>query len=121
MARKFDAATLNALRDMKEVRIRPGNSTKRGVIIWIVVAGQDAFVRSVKGPNGKWYKTSAAQKEATLEIGDRLIPVTVHPVADKAAIDAVNAEYLRKYASSPYAQSIVRPETLPTTLRLEPK
>lgn len=121
MARKFDAATLSTLRTQKEVRIRPGQSTKRGVVIWIVVAGEDAFVRSVNGANGKWYKTIAAQKEATLEIGDRLVPVTAHAVTDKPSIEAVNAEYLRKYATSPYAKSIVRPETLPTTLRLEPR
>lgn len=121
MARKFDTGVLRMLRDAQEIRIRPGNSSKRGVIIWVVVAGDEVFVRSVQGPNGKWYKTASAQKEATLEIDNRLISVTAVAVSDKTTIDAVSAEYLRKYATSPYAQSMTRPETLPTTLRLEAK
>jgi hypothetical protein len=121
MARKFDAVTLNTLKREGEVRIRPGKSTKRGVIIWIVATGEDAYVRSVQAAQGKWFQRVAQSKEATLEIGDRLIPVTATPVADTATLDAVSAEYLRKYATSPYAKSMTRPETLPTTLRLQPR
>jgi hypothetical protein len=121
MARKFDTTTLGALHKAKEVRIRPGKSTKPGVIIWVVTTGDEVFVRSVQGRNGKWYQRLAARKEGTLEIDHRLLPVTAHAVADKATIGAVSAEYLRKYATSPYAQSIVRADTLPTTLRLEPR
>jgi hypothetical protein len=121
MASKFDSPTLGALHKAKEVRIRPGKSTKPGVIIWVVTAGDQAYVRSVKGPDGKWFKSLSVHGEGTLEIDHRLVPVAAHPVTDKPTIDAVSAEYLRKYATSPYAQSIVRPDTLPTTLRLEPR
>jgi hypothetical protein len=55
-----------------------------------------------------------------LEINDRLIPVRATAVSDRPTIEAVSAEYLSKYATSPYARSMVRPDTLPTTLRLEP-
>jgi hypothetical protein len=118
---KFDAATLSILRDTKEVRIRPGKSAKHSVIIWIVAAGEDAYVRSVQGAQGKWFQRVAQSKEATLEIDDRLIPVSAASVTDAAVLDAVSAEYLRKYATSPYARSMTRPEAVPTTLRLEPK
>ena len=120
MSKRFDAATLRVLHDMHEVRIRPGKSTK-GVIIWIIAAGEDAYVRSVQGPDGKWFKKVSAEKEGALEIDDRVIPVTAHAITDQATLDAVSAEYLRKYATSPYAKSMTRPETLPTTLRLEPR
>jgi len=36
-------------------------------------------------------------------------------------IEKASGEYLRKYQTSPYAQSIVRAEVLSTTLRLEPR
>jgi len=121
VGQKFDAATLSILRDSNEVRIRPGSSSKRGVIIWIVAAGEHAYVRSVKAAEGKWFLRVAQSKEATLEIGDRLVPVSATPVTDQATLDAVSAEYLRKYSTSPYAKSMTRPDTLPTTLRLEPK
>src|SRR4051794_36300097 len=98
MGEKFDTATLSILRDAKEVRLRPGKSTKPGVIIWIVAAGADAYVRSVQGAQGKWFQRVSQSQEATLEIDDRLIPVSAAPVADQATLDAVSAEYLRKYA-----------------------
>jgi hypothetical protein len=120
MAHKFDAATLDFLRSAQEIGIRTGKRPDRGVIIWAVVVGDAAFVRSVRGPAGKWYKAAAADGRATLEIGDRLVPVRAIAVTDAPTIAAVSAEYLAKYATSPYAQSIVKPDTLPTTLRLEP-
>ncbi len=119
MSGKLDAATLSLVRDTKEVRIRTSRHKGRGVIIWAVVVDEAVFVRSVRGPNGKWFMAAVAEKQAMLEVGDRQVSVRVVPVADHATIEAVSRAFLTKYATSPYAQSIVRPETLPTTLRLE--
>ena len=120
MPQSFDAATLVLLRDTKEVRIRTSRHRSRGVVIWIVVADEAAFVRSVRGPSGKWFVAAAADGRATLEIGGRQLPVRVVPVADNETIEAVSQAFLTKYATSPYAQSIVSPATLATTLRLDP-
>ena len=116
----FDAVVLTALRKDKEVRIRTRAQSKP-VPIWVVVVGDAAFVRSVRGPKGKWYVAAAADGEATLEVGGRQIPATVTPVKDASMIEAVSQAFLSKYAGSPYAKSIVAPDTLPTTLRLDPK
>jgi hypothetical protein len=120
MPHTFDAATIASLNSAKEVRIRTSQHRKRGVIIWIVVAEGAAFVRSVRGPSGKWFVAAAADGHATLEVGDRQVPVRVIPIVDQDAIEAVSQAFLTKYATSPYAQSIVKPDTLPTTLRLDP-
>jgi hypothetical protein len=120
MTRKFDAATLDFLRTADEVGIRTGKRRDRAVIIWAVVVGDAAFVRSVRGPTGKWYKAAAADGRAALDINDRQVAVTATAASDAPTIAAVSAEYLRKYAASPYAKSMVKPDTLPTTLRLEP-
>lgn len=116
----FDPAIVIALRNDKEVRIRTGGQTK-GVIIWIVVIGDDVFVRSVRGAAGKWNAAASASGEATLEVANHSIPVRATPVRDPAAIDAVSKAYLAKYAGSPYARAMVAPDTLPTTLRLDPR
>src|ERR1700756_3197054 len=116
----FDPAILAALRNDKEVRIRTGGQTK-GVIIWIVAVGDDVFVRSVRGPKGKWNVAASADGEAALDVTGHTIPVRTTPVRDVATIDAVSKAYLAKYAGSPYAQAMVAPDTLPTTLRLDPK
>jgi hypothetical protein len=116
----FDAAVLTALRNDKEVHIRTRAQSKP-VPIWVVVVGDVAYVRSVRGPKGKWYMAAAADGEAMLEVGGRQIAVTVTPALDGATIDAVSQAFLSKYAGSPYAKSIVAPDTLPTTLRVDPK
>jgi hypothetical protein len=120
MPQTFDAATLASLNSVKEVRIRTSRHRNRGVVIWIVVAADAAFVRSVRGPAGKWFVAAAADGLATLEVDDRQLPVRVIRVADHDTIEAVSQAFLTKYAASPYAQSIVSPDTLPTTLRLDP-
>ena len=120
MPAMFDPATLAALRDTKEVRIRAARHKGSGVVIWIVVAGDAAYVRSVRGPAGKWFVAVAADGQATLGIGDHEIPVRSVPVTDQPTIEAVSQAFLTKYATSPYAPSIVRPDTLPTTMRLDP-
>ena len=84
------------------------------------MADDAAFVRSVRGATGKWFVAAAADEQAMLEVGGQQLPVRVVPVADHDTIEAVSRAFLTKYATSPYAQSIVKPDTLPTTLRLDP-
>jgi hypothetical protein len=116
----FDAATLASLHSTKEVRIRTARHKRNGIVIWVVVADDAVFVRSVRGPTGKWYVAAAAEGRATLEVGGRQLPVQVVPIADQGTIEAVSQAFLTKYATSPYAKSIVAPDTLSTTLRLDP-
>jgi hypothetical protein len=118
---KFDADTLRELRDLREVAIRTEKHPDSAVVIWAVVAGDEVFVRSVRGSKGRWYRDIATGGLATLEFGGRRLAVEAFPASDAASIARASREFLQKYASSPYAQSIVRTEVLPTTLRLEPR
>jgi hypothetical protein len=117
----FDADTLRTLHDLEEVAIRTEKHPANAVVIWITVPDGQAFVRSVRGDKGRWYRDLAADPRATLEFAGQRLAVTAIPVVDPASIDHVSREYLRKYSTSPFAQSVVRPEVLPTTLRLEPR
>lgn len=117
----FDAATLAALRAVQEVRICTTRQPELAVIIWVVVADDQVFVRSVKGAKGRWYRTVSADGSATLELDGRRFAVHVTPVTDPAAIERASRKYLVKYATSPYAQSMVRADVLGTTMRLRPR
>jgi hypothetical protein len=118
---KFDANTLRELRDLREVSIRTGKHPDSAVVIWVVVADDEVFVRSVRGSKGRWYRGIATGGFATLEFDGRRLAVQAVPVSDAESIERASREYLRKYKTSPYAQSVVRAEVLPTTLRLEPR
>jgi hypothetical protein len=117
----FDADTLRELRDLQEVAIRTERHPKNAVVIWVVVADDEVFVRSVRGTKGRWYRDLAAGGPATLEFAGRRLAVQAIPASDPAAVARASREYLRKYQPSPYAPAIVKSEALPTTLRLEPR
>ena len=118
---KFDADILRELRDFQEVAIRTEKHPKSAVVIWVVVAYDEVFVRSVRGSKGRWYRDLATGGSATLELAGRRLEVQALPAIDADSIARASREYLRKYQSSPYVQSMVRAEVLPTTLRLEPR
>jgi hypothetical protein len=118
---RFDAGTLRALRDVEEPLIRTAKHPKSAVVIWVVVAGDDVFVRSWRGAEGRWFKDLASGGDATLEFSGRVLTVRAIPAADADSIARTSAEILRKYRHSSHAREMVRDEILPTTLRLEPR
>jgi hypothetical protein len=120
MASGFDAGTLDVLRATREIGIRVNTRPDRATVVWVVVAGEDVFVRSFLGPKGRWYKAAVADGRATLEAGAGKIPVRVTAAADQASIGRASQAFLAKYGDSPYAQKMVRPEVLTTTLLLLP-
>jgi hypothetical protein len=116
----FDATTLPELHDVREVAIRTEKHPQTAVVIWVVVADA-VFVRSVRASKGRWYRDLATGGSAILEFAGRRLSVQAVPANDADSIARASGEFLRKYQTSPYAQSIVRAEVLPTTLRLEPR
>jgi hypothetical protein len=54
----FDADTLRELRDVQEVAIRTEKHPKTAVVIWVVVADDEVFVRSWRGARGAGTGTS---------------------------------------------------------------
>src|SRR5437899_10861255 len=117
----FDTDTLRALRDADEVAIRTAKHPANPVTIWVAVADDAVFVRSVGGTKGRWYRDLAAGGPATLEFAGRRLAVQAVPASEPDAVARASHEYLRKYRPSPYAQAMVKSEVLLTTLRLEPR
>jgi FAD/FMN-containing dehydrogenase len=76
---KFDAETLRELREVQEVRIRTEKHPKSAVVIWVVVAEDEVFVRSWRGAKGRWFRDLAAGGPATLEFAGRRLTVQALP------------------------------------------
>ena len=57
---RFNADTLNQLRAAREVSIRTEKHPDGGVVIWVVVADDEVFVRSWRGTGGRWYRDLVA-------------------------------------------------------------
>jgi hypothetical protein len=103
-----------------EVDIQTPSSDRR-VTIWAVVDGDDVYVRSFKGPQGRWYQDAIAHPDVVLWTGDQPFDLHAVPVADDAVNDRVSTGYLTKYASSRWAETMTTPEIRATTLRLDPR
>jgi hypothetical protein len=89
MATAFDADTIQLLATIDEVDIetRAGeDAPAHRVTIWVVVDGDAAYVRSVRGTRGRWYREATAFPQVVLHAGRRTLPVHVESVSDGATI-----------------------------------
>jgi hypothetical protein len=118
----FDATVLNQLSTAEEIPLETRSSTGRThrTIVWVVVEGQEVYVRCVRGSYGRWDQESTANAHGAIEVNGQHLAGQAVPVTDEASISRGSSADLRKYRSSPVVRSIVRQETLPTTLRLDP-
>ena len=128
-ASAFSSETLAALAERDEIVIetaapkRPGGT--RRTTIWLVVEGKDAFVRSVRGEVGRWYRDLLADPNAVVHFRGKpkLPPVSVRAVlaADPDSVARFNRALEAKYRGSPGFDPMLKPETFPTTVRLDPR
>jgi hypothetical protein len=88
--------------------------------IWIVVDGDEAFVRSVRGKNGRWYQEAMANPAVAIHVDGRRLPATAIPATDPDSIERTTNALRRKYARVSGFRPMVNPEVFDTTLRLEP-
>jgi hypothetical protein len=125
MSSSFDAETLRLLDDNREVKIetrRDAEFPEHRTIIWVVVVEGEVFVRSVRGPRGRWYREISSNPEGALHVENNRIPVRATHATDDTTVDKVSDAIRSKYGeTSPKSTaSMVRPDTLPTTLKLSP-
>jgi hypothetical protein len=101
---------------------RENASPEHRTIIWVVVVEGEVFVRSLRGPRGRWYREISSNPEGALHVHDDRLPVHAAHATEGAIVDAVSAAFRSKYQQSSPAstEAMVRPETLPTTLKLSP-
>jgi hypothetical protein len=119
----FDAGTLARWAETPEVEVetsRGGDAPVHRTVIWIVVDGDDVYVRSVRGPAGRWYRELTANPHGAVHAGGLRVAVDAQSAADDATVARASALLRQKYGQSspgPTAR-MVRDEVLPTTLRL---
>lgn len=119
---QFDQGTLAELDGTRNIRIEtstPGGPL-HSTIIWVVVDGSDVFVRSWLGERARWYREARANPDVTLVVGRRRLAARAVLAADPDSVRRCSEGILAKYAASTSAQSMVVPEILATTLRLDP-
>ncbi|MCI0582697.1 MAG: DUF2255 family protein [Chloroflexi bacterium] len=87
-------------------------------IIWVVVDGEDVYLRSVNGDGARWYREAVARPEVGLAVGADRFAVRVEAAGDPESITRCSDALRLKYANDPALRLMLRPHTLPTTLRV---
>jgi hypothetical protein len=119
----FAPETLSRWNTTPEVDIetsRGGDAPVHRTTIWIVVDGESVYVRSVRGPAGRWYRELVGNPSGAVHADGERVAVEARPVKDAATISRVSDLLREKYERrwpGPTA-SMLREEVLPTTLRL---
>ncbi|MEO8229599.1 MAG: DUF2255 family protein [Chloroflexota bacterium] len=124
MSRGHDPAALVKLAGAREIRLETtsldGTRTHL-TTIWVVIDDEQVFVRSVRGPAGRWFREVRRRPGAIVHVAGLHIPVRAELATDAPTVervsDAIETKYGRRSAST---RSMLQPHTLPTTLRLDP-
>jgi hypothetical protein len=119
---RFEPGELALLAEAEEIEIEtamPGGPAHR-TIIWVVVDGDDAFLRSVNGATARWYREAIANPEVTIHAGRRELRARALPATDPESIRRTSDALATKYVGFEGTQPMLEPAILDTTLRLTP-
>lgn len=120
---RFSAADLETLAAAREVDVgwRSRSGEMRYVPIWVVIVDEAVYVRSVRGTRGRWYREVLRQREGAVRFRRRTWTVRPARVRSPELVEAVSDALARKYRGAGGSlRSMLVPEVLGTTLRLEP-
>jgi hypothetical protein len=114
-----DLAALDAAQEI-EIETRSPNGEKHRAVIWVMVRDGSVYVRSYKGPRGRWYREAVADPEVSLLVDGRYLPARAEEATDPASVAAASDGLRDKYGGDPSLQAMLDPDVLPTTLRVVP-
>jgi len=118
----FEESDLDLLARTKEIRVETRSKTGEvhRTIVWPVVRGGVVYLRSYRGPHGRWYREAIADPDIVLLFDRRRVPGRAVPATDAASVEACSQAFRDKYPRSYSLQAMLAPAVLPTTLRIEP-
>ena len=119
---RFGPDELALLAQTKEIEIEtamPGGPAHR-TIIWVVVDGDDAFIRSYRGATARWYSEAVANPEVTIHADDVALPARAVAAIDPESVRRTSDALVRKYTGRGGLEPMLGQDVLDTTLRLLP-
>jgi hypothetical protein len=100
---------------------RRDDSLRKPVTIWVVRHGDDLYVRSWRGPTGRWFRSAQQTHEGHIRAGGVDMDVAFEDAANTVN-DAVDVAYHTKYRHyATYVPPMISPDARATTLRLVPR
>ncbi|HYK94774.1 MAG TPA: DUF2255 family protein [Candidatus Dormibacteraeota bacterium] len=103
-----------------EVETTSSDGVVHRTIVWPVVRDGIVYLRSYKGPAGRWYREAVADPSVALIVDGRRLPATAVSATDPASVVACSSALQAKYRGDASLRAMLASSTLPTTLRLVP-
>ena len=100
---------------------RGGAAPVHRTTIWIVVSDGEVYVRSPRGEDGRWFRELMANPDTVLHVDGEAVTARATRADDTDSVERASEGFRRKYADSPYLNSMIRDEIAPTTVRLDPR
>jgi len=118
----FAESDLEALDAAEEIEIETnaGGGIVHRTIVWPLVRDGVVYLRSYKGPAGRWYREALAEPTVALHVDGRRLPGTVVPAPDAPSVEACSAALRDKYRGDGSLRAMLAPDVLPTTIRVVP-
>jgi hypothetical protein len=118
----WTTAELDTIGAADEIGISPrraDGTAGRFVTIWAVRVGDEVFIRSFHGLDGRWYRAARATGAGRIRVAGVELDVTFEPAPD-ADLPAIDAGYRVKYGRSSYVEALVTQTATAATLRVAP-
>ena len=119
---RFEESELAAMAAAEEVEIetRSQAGETHRTVIWIVERDGTPYVRSYRGPRGRWFREASADPDVGIHVDGRRVAAKAVPATDPASVEACSDGLRAKYGSSQSLRAMLVDDVLPTTLKLVP-
>jgi hypothetical protein len=108
--------------ELKIASLRQDGTLRKPVIIWMVRAGDDIYVRSVNGRGSGWFRGVQTRHEGQIQAGGVVKDVTFVEETDPGINDQIDAAYTTKYRHyASIARSMTMPAVRAATIKLVPR
>jgi hypothetical protein len=108
--------------ELQIASLRTDGTLRKLVIIWVVLVGDDLYVRSANGRTGAWFRGAQARHEGRIWAGGVEKDITLVEETDPKVNDQIDAAYLAKYRRYPqYVVPMVTPAVRAATFKLVPR
>ena len=114
-----DLARLTAAEEIDIETQAPDGPVHR-TTIWVMVADDDVFLRSVRGERGRWYREATANPAIAVQVDGRRLAATAIPATDPDSMDRIDAALTAKYTGIEGYDEMLDPAVRATNFRLEP-
>ncbi|MEO5705385.1 MAG: DUF2255 family protein, partial [Candidatus Limnocylindrales bacterium] len=94
-----DLAVLAATQEI-EIETRAADGTVHRTIVWPVVRADEVYLRSFKGPAGRWYREALEDPAVALHVGGRRLAGQAIHAPDATSVDACSDALREKYTAS---------------------